>query len=214
MTTVKQNVTALESALAELVERAQRQAEQLARAERRAEHLNDELDKATRRLARGTGDLTDAAEAATEWGVSVPTLPGSKAAARSHEHLVEALEKALRAAPMSTSEAAEFLGVPVAHAAIALRTLRRAQRVVNVGTSEAPVWCWVLGDECTTPELVARVEQLLRRRPMTLHEIEVATGARRNRVSGALVLLRRHGLKVENLGNGWKAIWTIRSKTR
>lgn len=205
MTAIKQTVTALESALAELAERAQRQAAALERVTARAEELEQ-------RLARGTADHT-ADLLTAEWSPiptkvtpakRAPTPPPAPA-----RDLRAELEAALRARPSSLTELARTLHVPVNHVVIALRGLRKAGRVYNVGTAEAPRWTWVVGDDGPMPELAATVEALIRDRPMTFAELLAATGARRGRVSGVIVALQRGGAAIENRGDPRRARWFL-----
>lgn len=191
---VREQATVLATQLSEMTDA-------LSRASKRIEHLEEIAARATTRLARGTMHPTVAAEP--------PAAPTPPAATHAPGVDPTALERALRAAPCSAADAASLLGVPVARVAAALRPLRRSGAVANAGTHDDPRWCWVLGDGCSTDDLVARVEQVCRLRPASLRDLVAVTGARRNRVSGALVLLRRHGARLVNAGNGWRALWSI-----
>lgn len=203
--TVRDKITAVDAALIELAERA-------ARLDARERELEQRLVRAEQRLARGTGDLTSDLLTA-EWS-PVPTRETPAPVLPPAADPATELQRLLRAAPMSVADAALALGIPVAHAAQAMRSLRRGNHVVNVGSTDEPRWSWVLGDECSTTDLTAKVEQLIRLRPMTLAELQAATGARRNRISGAIVLLRRHGVQVVNRGNGWRAVWAIPAQAK
>lgn len=67
-----------------------------------------------------------------------------------------------------------------------------------------------VGDETTTEVLKDAVARAIKTRGMTLQEISDETGARRNRVSGAIVKLQHDGVKVINEGNGYRAIWRVK----
>lgn len=57
-----------------------------------------------------------------------------------------------------------------------------------------------MGDAIDTPTLNASVETLLRRRPYSFRELQLATGARRGRISGATVALARGNVPVWTVG--------------
>ncbi len=212
MTNIKTNVTALEAAIAELTERAQRSAEQLERVTARAEQLE-------RRLARGTTDHGHDLLTA-EWS-PIPTRPDlepapARRARRSvapppvvTRDLGAELEAALRAKPSSMSELARVLRVPTNSVAGLMRPLKKSGNVYNIGSSDAPLWTWVIGDETPTPELNALVGRLLRVRPLAWKELLAATGARRTRLSAAVTALQRGGIEVENRGDPRRARWFI-----
>lgn len=181
MTTVRDRVTVLDTALTELTERLQQ-------ATQRAERLEQQLADTTRRLARGS--------------VAPPVVVD-------RGDLAARLERLLRERPQSTAEASQALGVPVAHVANALRALRRERRIYNAGTNTAPLWTWVIGDETETAELMVEVEKLLRLREWPLMELVAATGARHNRISGVIVRLAKAGIPIVNRGNRYRARWTI-----
>lgn len=210
MTNVKQTVTALDTALSELTDR-------LIQAQRRVADLEQAAERTSRRLARGTDDLTELANR-TVIGLddAEDTLPGKRVIPPAPAPDVAArLEAALRKTPLSVTDAADALGVPVAHVAIALRTLKKAGRVFNVGTSDQPLWTWVIGDSASTAELMVEVERLLKMpRAWSLQELSAATGCGHNRISGVRVRLMKAGLPVRNLGNNWRGRWTANPKAR
>lgn len=166
------------------------QIEQQARAERLA------AERALR-LARGTRDVrTEAAAAVT--GVRAETTTGK-------------IEQALRGpdAPMTLDYLARYIDEPAGRVQNAMKRLRSAGSVVNIGTNDRPQWFWRIGDEGPTPELFDAVERIIRVRPHTLQELQEATGARRNRISGVLVKLQVRGLPVVNRGTDQRALWSI-----
>jgi len=65
-----------------------------------------------------------------------------------------------------------------------------------------------VGDDGSTPDLIATVARVITRQPCTLVALGEITGARRNRLSGAIVKLQEQG-RVVNLGNGSRAVWSI-----
>lgn len=66
-----------------------------------------------------------------------------------------------------------------------------------------------VGDDAPPEVLFRQVERLLRERPHTEEELVEATGARRNRVRGALVHFNRFGPEVRNIGKNRRAQWWI-----
>lgn len=75
-------------------------------------------------------------------------------------------------------------------------------------TGSPALACWV-GDEGSTATLNAAVERLLRERPLSRAELVAMTGARTNRVAGAIVHLQRHGAPIVNLGTPRLGRWYI-----
>lgn len=210
--TLKTAISTFDSALAELTDRLQRATE-------RASRLEAQLEQTTARMARGTADLTaDVATAATpapvsaprraRRSVSPPPVVETAAPAPARDPAAE-LETALREKPRSVAELARAVGQPAGHVSIAMRALKKAGRVYNIGTSDAPRWTWVIGDETSQPELAAAVTALIRDRPMTFGELMAATGARRGRVSGVIVGLQRGGAGIENRGDPRRARWFL-----
>ena len=157
---------------------------QLQQAIANATQVADDL-RATQQFAVGTGDVDLR-------GVTLATK-------------VEAL---LRVAPMSLAELAAELETPTGKVSAALSRLKKAGRVWNVGAEDRPRWRWVIGDDCSFPELVDEVHRLLADRPMTHADLKAATGANPNRLKGAVTQLVRNGVKVVNSsGDPRKAIW-------
>lgn len=157
---------------------------QLQQAITNAVHVVEDL-RATQQFAIGTGDVDLR-------GVTLATK-------------VEAL---LRVAPMSLAELATELEVPAGKVSAALSRLKKTGKVWNAGAEDRPRWRWVIGDDCSFPELVDEVHRLLADRPMTHVDLKAATGANPNRLKGAVTQLVRNGVKVVNSsGDPRKAIW-------
>lgn len=138
-------------------------------------------------------------------------------ASLTHEEPVQArVERLLRRSPASITELARQTRTEPEVVAACIRRARLAGGdVVNLGTLEAPAWFWRPGDEGATPDLVEAVAGLIAWRPLTLRQLVDATGARRNRISGALVRLRESGAKLENHGRqhrGGTAVWHLVKK--
>lgn len=164
--------------------------------------LREQVSELERKIdARGTGDHREEAAAAL-----------ARVELEKRAPLPARIEVALRARSQSIADLARELGDPVGRVAAAVRTLGR--KVHNVGSSDAPRWTWVAGDEIATSELYALVERLLREQPMYTHEIVAATGARQNRINGVLVRLQRDRRGVVNLGSRVKARWFAIPPTR
>lgn len=159
---------------------------QLQQAIANAVHVVEDL-RATQQFAVGTGDVDLR-------GVTLATK-------------VEAL---LKVAPMSLAELATELEAPAGKVSAALSRLKRKGQVWNAGAEDRPRWRWVIGDDCSFPELVDEVHRLLSDRPMTHAELKAATGANPNRLKGAVTQLVRNGVKVVNSsGDPRKAIWYV-----
>ncbi len=166
-------------------------------------------------IARGTGDVTeDAIAAAAEVRRAARPVLAVVGEPQPLASLAARLEGALRSAPRSIADLALDTGAPAGRVAAAMRALKSAGRVYNLGTEERPLWFWVVGDEGVTPELRAAVETILRVRPTTFAELLEATGARRGRVSGVIVELQREGAKIENHGDGRRARWFMPTARR
>lgn len=150
----------------------------------------DEI-RAELQLARGTGDVTDAARAA----VAAPPP------------LAERVEHALRTGIYSLAELCQEVKSPPGPVGKVLKHARAARQVYNVGSEDRPRWTWIIGDAVETQELYAHVERLITDRPFTFAELLDATGARRGRISGAIVSFQHAGRKVMNLGSESKARW-------
>lgn len=210
-TTVRDRVTALDSALSEITDRVARAADHLAR-------LDAQIERSTTRLARGT--LEGASIEASPPAPGAPlepemTVPGHRRAKRDTlptpppVHVPDALESALRAAPASVPELARKLGESPARVNARVARLRKEGHLYNVGTVESPRWFWIVGDDATPAELRAAVHALITDRPMTNAELLAATGARRGRVSGQIVDLQRTGKPVQKLGTERRARWFL-----
>ena len=114
-------------------------------------------------------------------------------------------ERLLRAQIMTPHELAAELGQPLTAVQAMIRELK--DRVYNVGTHRYPRLTWVVGDNASIEELCTAVELLVRERPVTREELRAATGARDNRIGGALRRIQRNGVRVENLGTEIRARW-------
>jgi hypothetical protein len=161
-------------------------------------------------LARGTGDVSQQAQAAV--------------AAVAEEKLTERIREALLASgPMSVVDLSKTLNEPAARLQHVVKVLRAARKMRNVGDKLDPVWCWAVGDSGDTPELRKAIERLIRFKGMSLTDLVEATGCtNRNRISGALVKLE---LKLEgetpdgkspmvNLGTSQRFIYFIPAAKR
>lgn len=153
-----------------------------------------ELAESAVRIARGTGDVTQAAARA----VLIADLSGR-------------VENALRlSGPSTAARLARSLAAPSSRVSEVLRTFKRAGRVSNIGTATEPLWCWRPGDDIETADLMREVDLILRARPMMLRELQEALGMEeRNRISGVLVRLQKDGVPVVNLGDGRRAVWAV-----
>ena len=70
-------------------------------------------------------------------------------------------------------------------------------------------WLWVIGDKTTTRELNDHVARLITYTPMTFAQLLAATGARRGRVSGALVEVQKTRSDWKNLGDERTYRWFL-----
>lgn len=149
------------------------------------------------KLARGTGDVTDAAAAAIRVATAL-TPP----AVSPMPPLPERIETELRARFLSLKELCHRVRAPAGPVSAFLKRAKAQRLVYNVGSEEQPVYTWVIGDDAPTTELYPLVERLIARRPFEHAELMSATGARRGRVSGAIVdIAKRHGRDaVRNVG--------------
>lgn len=185
--------------------------------EQRLERLERELAEIRVRVrARGTSDLTAAATAA----VAATPVPAAPAPARG-DTLAARIETALRARPMTLSSVpglglSSDLSVAVGARAVrinpVLQALRDDRKIYNIGSENHPIWTWILGDDDETGALIDYLEHLITIRPFTLRELIEVTGARRNRISGALVKLQVRGLKIENHGSTKVWRWYARPR--
>lgn len=120
------------------------------------------------------------------------------------------LEEILRARCATLDELAAETGLSTD---VLLPRLKAEPRALNVGSVLRPVYSWLLGDEGSTDELIAKVEDLITLRPMASDEIGEITGARRNRIRGALNRIQlRH--RLQNLGDRNAAIWFLLRRRR
>lgn len=149
----------------------------------RIEIQERELADLKAQLARGTQDH-----------VRPPTI----------ETKIEAL---LRSKPRTLEVLARELNEPIGRVSTALRPLKK--QLFNVGTVEHPEWFWVIGDETPPKDLYNAVEALMRARPFAHAELIAATGARANRVSGAVNEMRRTRPVVPVPGVEGKIRWFI-----
>lgn len=86
---------------------------------------------------------------------------------------------------------AKALGADPEEVEGALHALSKAGRIANVGLPSSPRWTAVVGDGISTPALNSLVLRLIAVTPMTVKELQVATGARLGRVGGAIVAAQR-----------------------
>lgn len=200
--TVRDRVSTLDSTLAELDQR-------LARLAAKEAELEAKIER-TARLARGTlsGDQLPSDEA-TKPGRTRAKRDAMQTPAPVTESPETQLEDALRTRPSSLVDLAKRLDAPVGRVSAMVGRLRKAGRVMNVGTADAPRWTWVVGPECSTEELYRAVEGLITERPMLFAELLTITGNERGRVSSVLVNLQRKGRPVTNLGTDRRARWYI-----
>ncbi len=124
--------------------------------------------------------------------------------------LVAKVAALLRTEPLDTVGLTSKLGAPAARVRAALAQLREDKLVYNVGSDIEPKWVHVLGDNGPAAELRARVLTLISIRPFSHRELVVVTGARDNRISGALADLREdRQTRVVNLGDGSRGRWLV-----
>ena len=124
-------------------------------------------EKVAAALARGTQDLP----------LQLPLDHRAFAYLMDHTADLRGLAKALDAEPE------EVEGV--------LHTLRKEGKIANIGLEYSPKWTAIVGDEIETSALNVLVLRLISERPMTVRELQVATGARLGRVGGAIVSAQR-----------------------
>lgn len=161
----------------------------------------EDLERALK-LARGTGDVREQAAAA------VAMVKGN---GKGKVTLQTQIEQALRGehAPMSMTALAKEIGVGVGKVAACMRELKRKGCVYNLGTEDHPCWIWVVGDKTATRELNDHVARLITYTPMTFAQLLAATGARRGRVSGALVEVQKTRSDWKNLGDDRTYRWFL-----
>lgn len=133
-----------------------------------------ELAAAVKRMARGTGDVTEDAIVAAEIAAAAPP-PAT---------LETRIEEALRVTVCTPDDLAIATGATSEEVAAVIAGA--GDRVFNLGSELLPRWVWVIGDDTSTADLMDACRNVLRERPLEMHELERATGARRNRLSGIL----------------------------
>jgi hypothetical protein len=160
-------------------------------AHREAEAHADKLEaERLLRLARSSTDLRAPAQQAR--------ATSAKTEARKSIPLAQRVTDALTGpvAPMSTQTLASYLEIDERKLTPVLKSLRDDARAFDVSPvgARAPLWLGVIGDDAATPELYALIYRLLQIRPWAFSELMQVTGARRGRVSGAIVELQKgHG---------------------
>lgn len=156
-------------------------------------------------IARGTGDVTQAAAAARAAAALTPPVVAPP--------LAERLESALRSGIWSLDELAQRVRAPANTIAAHLKRWRVARQIYNVGSEDQPRWIWIVGDppDGQPAALYSMIEQLIAFRPFEFAELAAATGARRGKISGAIVdLQKRFGRgAVLNLGTQARARWFL-----
>lgn len=161
-----------------------------------------QLEKALK-LARGTGDITEKAQEV----VRAAAVPAKRT-------LADQIESLLRDNGLVYESAiAGKLGVSATKVTDEMRRLAREHKIYNIGTEQHPRWCWVIGDTSSPAELNEQVYRLTSAVPLTFEQLTAATGARRGRVSGAIVAMQRNpkiAKRIENLGNGRVFVWFVR----
>jgi hypothetical protein len=171
--------------------------------------------RAELRLAKGTRDVTgDAAKAVA---IAAPpttvVLPPPVAPANdTGPSLAERVEQTLRNGIHSLDDLCKIVRAPAGPVSAILKRARAHRQIYNVGSEERPRWVWILGDEAPTREVYAMVALLIADRPFEFSELQAATGARRGRVSGAIVDLQKHGRRVVNRGQANRARWFLMEK--
>lgn len=171
-----------------------------AQAEADARAAREDLERALR-LARGTADVQTAATKAVEAAAKTPTL---------EQRIMSALLGA--DAPMTFPVLCKAIGSPPSRVSACMKDLRKHGRVYNMGTEDHPRWIGVIGDATTTPELNAWVRRLVQLAPLSFAQLLAATGARRGRVSGAIVQLQRNPKTrsvLQNLGDDRTFVWFL-----
>lgn len=128
-----------------------------------------------------------------------------------------ALAASIRVHAQALIEQAERLEASLVTDGRALRTrgTRELAPVVEAKPKRQidPARPFFVGDDATTPELIAVVQSCIER-PRTLREIVELTGCtNRNRVSGAIVKLQvAHPGSVKNIGDARRALWWMPTK--
>jgi hypothetical protein len=160
-------------------------------AQREAEAHADKIEaERLLKLARSSADLRAPARQAR--------ATSAKAESRKSIPLEQRVTDVLTGpdAPMSTLDLAGYLEIQQSKLTPVLKALQSNARAFDVSPvgARAPLWLGVIGDTATTPELYALIYRLLQIRPWAFSELMQVTGARRGRVSGAIVELQKgHG---------------------
>jgi hypothetical protein len=199
-------LTATAKRAASLDDSAQLAARRAAEIAAEAHQERLELERVLK-LARGTGDLHEKAAAAVALARGTDK---SKPLARP-QTLVQQIEQALRGegAPMSIAALAKDIDVTIDRVTACMRELKKAGRIYNMGTEDHPCWIWIIGDATPTRELNDHVARLITYQPMTFAQLLAATGARRGRVSGALVEVQKTRKDWKNLGDERTYRWFL-----
>ncbi len=135
--------------------------------------LQDQLSKLAPRIAKGTRDVTIAANAVTE------------------EALESRIERALRHEPLTERQLARTVAATAPELPDILRALEKDKKIYNLGSQEHAIWTWRIGDQTSAADLMNCVRKLISSTPLTTRELTAATGARYTRVDGAIIALRR-----------------------
>jgi hypothetical protein len=163
-------------------------------------HINAQLDAIAARLAHGTRPDVSAS-AALARGVTLGKLAPEIAAP-----LSALIEGVLRERVASPQEIADATGAPMVKIT---SELSRARLAHNIGTTSSPRYTWAVGDDAPVDVLAGAVERALRERPMTRAEIRDVTGARDNRVGGAIRNVSRRARLVMLGGEGDRARYFV-----
>jgi len=160
------------------------------------------------RFARGTGDVTEAAAQAAQ-AAHAALAAAARPANEPTQSLDERVEAALRQGIWSLADLCAAVRAPANPVNAVLKRARGQRKVFNVGTEDRPRWTWIIGDDTETQAVYAQVARLIAERPFEFAELLAATGARRGRVSGAIVDLQKKGRRVINRGTANRAQWFL-----
>lgn len=165
------------------------------------EQADDLINKL--RFARGSKDVTQQAT------VAVKQVKNQQTQEEQQESLESRIRLALQRESLSIKQLVKAVGAEPSVIERTLRKLQQTKLAYNVGSAQYPVWTWRIGDSSTHADLVATLVRLISERPMTTRELIDATGARFQRVSGALVTILRgqDKDKVLNLGTQKTGRW-------
>lgn len=173
-------------------------------------------DLRARVLARGTEDVTAAANAVTSHIIEdappandvAPPAPVARPERVVSLSLADKVERALREDVLTLEELCRAVRAPAGPVSAVLKRARAAKRLYNVAPAErAPAWSWIPENYAPgtagTSVLYPLVARLISVRPFTFAELRDATGCHeevgtrsRGRVSGAIVALqKRHALR-------------------